>query len=259
LSPAKDIEPRLKKAVISSAGIPGIEEQTIFAYFIATEVANVVKGRGYLSHRIERGKGIDKEVWVGYEEDPIKASSSYVAGIAAGVAKKDMAFKMVRAVSGTDIDRADFDSYEDYLAEVKKRRIDPDKQKNLYHDVQTYMEEQLRNEEVADRIIGFIKGVTVLKYLGLRVGSALVNLTALATSAPAAMNEFAGVPLHKTLPALGKAIGDYARYKRNPESLDPFTRKVFDYIYEKGWHKAQYNHINHTDDNKCSITHANEH
>lgn len=241
--PPHDIEWRIVRGLSASLGIPGADEtELLFAHALATEVANIVKGRGFRSSMIRRGPGVAEDVWIGYETDPLKAASQYVTNIAAGMAKKNMAARMVKAVTGTDIAPSEFESYEDYLDAVKERRIDPEKQHNIYHDVKTYMDENLRNQEFADRVIGIIKGITVLKYLGFRLASGAVNLTALLTSVPATMHSLANVPLVKVPYYLGKAMTQYGIWRwGDKKSLDPDTVAMFDKIHEKRWHNAQFN------------------
>lgn len=234
-----------EKKIIRALG--GMDEalvntELMFAHGLAIEVANIIKGRGFRSSMIQRGEATGKDVWIGYEEDPIRAAVQYVSGVAHGLAKKTMAEKMVRAVTGTDIDWRDCDNYEQYLEEVKARRIDPQKQPNIFHDVKVFMEDMLRNEELADRIIGMIKGVAVVKYLGGRVSAPLANLTAMVTSVPAAMNGYAGIPIHSTYHLLGDAAKMYGTYRFGDRSqLSPSIVDLLDEIHDKGWHEAQYN------------------
>jgi len=242
MDPPKDIERR----IINALG--GIEEtaldtETAFAFSLATELANIVKGRGFRASMIKRGAELGEEVWAGYEEDPLTAATQYASGIAAGMAKKNMSGKMMRAITGTDIPWSEFEgTYEEYMEYVKRNRIDPTTQPNIFRDATVYMEEMLRNEEFSDRVIGVIKGITVLKYLGGRLSAPLVNLTALITSVPASMNGYANIPIHKTFGLIGKAMDEYAKYRfGNREEMDPDLVRLFDHIYEKGWGTPQYN------------------
>lgn len=241
LNPPADIEKQILEVLTLNIGIPGeMEELTLFAASIATSIADTVKGRGFRGRMIARGEKLGKDVYIGYEEDPLKASSEYATSVAAGIAKKNMASKMVRAVTGTDIDRENFDDWKGYLKEVKRRRIDANSQKNIYHDVKVYMNEQLRNEQFADRVIGFIKSITILKYLGLRAATAAVNLTSLLTSVPAAMHTYGQIPIVSSAYWLGKGMDAYRTYKwGDREKLDPNVRKMFDELETKGWDQAQ--------------------
>lgn len=238
-----DMSFRVLRALITAKGIPGAaESDLLFAHALATEVANVVKGRGFRSAMIKRRPETGEQVWVGYDTDLVEVASRYVTGLSAGLAKKNVASRMVQAMTGTDVYPHEFESFEDYLDEVKRRRIDPGKQKNIFHDCTMYVQEMLRNQEFADRVIGTIKGLTVLKYLGFRLASPLVNLTVLITSVPATMHGLGKVPLAKTFGYLVKAMEAYHTYSFGDKGkLDPDLVEMFDHIQTKGWDTAQYN------------------
>ena len=131
------------------------------------------------------------EIWEGYEEDMGRAFTQYGKNVAAGTAKRDTARAMVLAFSGRDYSWTDYKkeveapSYEECQDIVEKRRIDERTQKNLFRDVRSFMIDILRNDEEADRIMGTMKGLAVLKYLGFRVSSAAVNMTNMAQGVPA--------------------------------------------------------------------------
>ncbi|MFH0824594.1 MAG: hypothetical protein V2B18_17710, partial [Pseudomonadota bacterium] len=210
---------------------------SLFANELAESLANTIKGRGFRSGMIARNKAKGKAVWVGYETDLLKSAAQYVSGLSAGIAKRDMAAKMVKAFSGTDIDRKDYASDEEYMKEVERRRIDPTEQRNAFHDVTKFMEHVLRNEEFADRVIGAIKGAVVLKYIAGRLASPLINLTALVTSVPAAMHGYGDIPFAPGLRSLGRAMADYRTWRWGDAStLNPDTKWIMDQIHERGWH-----------------------
>jgi hypothetical protein len=273
----EDMEYRITRALSLTAGMPmASDSHLLFAHALATEMASLVRGRGFRSHMIQRkqlrveqsptsgkfyvfdrGKRIGgpykteneakeaheigHEVWMGYETNLMAATSRYLTSLSSGLAKKNMMAKMVQAVSGTDIKPQDFDSYEAYLDAVQERRIDSKTQGETWDAVTTYMQEMSRNEEFSDRVIGFVKSIAVLKYLGGRPGSAAVNLTALATSVPASMHGYADIPLHRVPILLGKAMDLYREFKwGKKESLKPEITKVFETIRENGWDEAQY-------------------
>jgi len=245
--PSADFEVKLLKSLAAQAGIPGATEaDMLFAYALATQVANLVKERGFRQHMVKRAATVTEEdVWLGYEEDPLLAASQYASNVSAGIAKRNMASKMVRAISGTDLGPEEYDSFEDYLEGVKERRIDAIEQPNIYRDVKSYMIEMLRNEEFSDRVIGYVKGLAVLKYLGFRGSSALVNLTALATSVPSSMNTYANIDLKDVPKYLVMGINASLKYRKHLKGertdLDDDTIKMFDTLYTKGWDEAQYN------------------
>ncbi|MBW2094199.1 MAG: DEAD/DEAH box helicase family protein [Deltaproteobacteria bacterium] len=207
--------------------------KVLFAKGLVEQVANIIKGRGVRMHMIRRVEATGTDVWEGYEEDPTTALAKYAQGLAGGESKKIMARDMLLHFTGTDISWGKFKQdnpeaeYKDYLKFVKDRGVDAVDQKNAFRDGKSYMAEMLRNDEAVDRLIGTIKGVAVLKYLGGRVSAPLVNLTALATSVPACMNGFGDIPLHKTLKYLGQAMDAYWEWRfEDKTKLDPEIVKV---------------------------------
>lgn len=238
------------------------EVELEFAKALAEQVADEIKARGIRQHMISRNDAVGKDVWIGYEEDPIQALAKYARGVAAGEAKKIMANRMMRHFTGTDISWQDFKAtriaeleadgvenpkvtYKDYLEFVKERRIDPIEQKNAYHDGQTFMMDMLRNDEAVDRFVGMVKGLAVMKYLAGRVSAPLINLTAMPTSVPAAAHGLAGISFGKALTMWPRAMKAWWKYNGwkggGRKDLDLWDRKAFDTIVDKGWHKAQYN------------------
>jgi len=251
-NPGRNFEQRLSKALMNVTDIVDQSTQALFAKALAEQVANVIKARGVRAHMIKRQevKGVD--VWTGYEEDPAVALAKYASGLASGEAKKTMALETLRAFTGTDISWREYKAenetedhkpqYEEYLEMVDERRIDAVKQPNAFREGKAWMEDMLRNDETIDRVMGAIKGAAVLKYLAGRVSAPVVNLTALATSVPAAMNGYANIPISKVPGLLGKASVYYGRYKFGDRKLLPQNIvDLFDQIEEKGWHKAQFN------------------
>jgi len=245
---AKDISPEVLEEV--KKALPDVE--LLFAKSLAEQIANVIKTRGHRAHMVKRSKAKGKDVWIGYEEDPIQSLAKYGRGIAAGEAKKKMAFDMVRHFTGTDYsweeykeEQADLGKeaeYKDYIQFVRDRRVDPAGQPNAFKEGKTYMEDMLRNEEFIDRTIGTLKGLAVMKYLAGRVSAPIVNLTALITSVPAAMNGYANISYSKFPKLLGDASVYYGRYKFGEKGeLDPWVRKAFKHGEDKGWFKAQHN------------------
>lgn len=230
--------------------MPNIELEFIKA--VAEQVANNIKARGARAHMIGRNDATGKDVWVGYEEDPVIALGSYVRGMAGGEAKREMAFQMLRAFTGMDETWRDFKArmsaagqevtYEDYLEMVDAKRINPRAQRNAFRDGKNYMQDMLRNDERIDRFTGMVKSIAVLKYLAGRVSSPLINLTAMITSYPAAANGIAGISINKAIRSAGSSIVDYERYWfGDKDKLDFWTRQALDDIHRNGWHESQYN------------------
>lgn len=208
------------------------------------QVADIFKGRGFRASMIKRAD----TYWTGFEEDPLKAVTQYAKGMAAGIAKRDAAREMVLAITGRDISWSDWKKdhggkkakWDDYLEMVKKRRLDPATQKNAYNDVMHHMQHVLRNEELHDRILGQVKGLAVLKFLGFRVSSAAVNVTNMAMAVPAVMNSEANIPYLKTWKHIGQAATDYGKW-RTGAKIPVADRAVFEEISKRGWDQEQFN------------------
>jgi len=135
----KGFEDRLVKALMKSEDIVDHQMKTLFAQFLAEEYANVIKARGFRGHMVKRAEATGPDVWVGYEEDPTIAIAQYIRDLSSGESKREMALKMVRAFTGTDItwqqckekiaERGAKADYDEYLDFVEERRIHPTKQK----------------------------------------------------------------------------------------------------------------------------------
>ncbi len=212
---------------------------------LVNSVADIFKGRGYLSARIRRNAKEGSEVYTGYEEDPLKAMTKYVKSLAGGMAKRDVAKEATLVLLGKDISWGMYKKenkdaeYEEYLKLVEKRKLDPGKQKMGYHAVMTHYRENMRNEERVDRIIGTVKGLAVLKFLGFRVSSAAVNLTNLAMAVPATMKGIGKIPYQKTWGYIGGAAISYGKFLNGGGSKE--DRAVFELIKANGWDEAQFN------------------
>jgi len=221
-----------------------------FAGSFIEQVANIIKARGARARMIRRNPATGKDVWLGYEEDPLIAMTSAAKGLAGAEAKRTMAMNMTQAITGTDytwseyqediLKTGDVPKYEDYMDVVQKRRISASLQPNAYADGMTYMQDMLRNDERVDRFIGTVKSLAVFKYLGFRVAAPLVNLTNMAAAVPAAMYGYGNIAGRKIPRLLGKASKDYFRYKLG-KSMDSWTEKAYQAIHDNGWHESQFN------------------
>jgi len=244
----KNIETSLRRALSRYDNrLLAVEEE--FARALTVNVANIEKGRGYRSSMIQRGPEVGIDVWEGSEQDPLRAMTSYASRLSAGEAKKETALKMIRAFNGTEKSWAQFKAeneeaeYSDYMKYVDTQKVSPTEQKNAYHDGLGYIQEALRNNEMADRVVGVVKGLATFKYLGFRVAAPIVNMTALITSVPAAMKGYADIPLSSTFKWLGKGADMWRQY-RHPETwstLPAETQAAFKIIQHKGWADSQYN------------------
>jgi diguanylate cyclase (GGDEF)-like protein len=260
---AKELENKLTKALFLQKGIDSADIELLFAAEFAEQLANTIKERGARSAMIHRQRLTGKDVWAGYEEDPLTAIARAGQSTASAQAKKYMAIKMINAMKGTTESWAEwrdrmkkegyqttdgkrhygeaYINYDNYLDHVEEQKISATKQKNAFESATKYMQDMLRNEEAIDRVMGTIKGVAVLKYLGFRLAAPAVNMTALVTNVPATMNGYADIPLHRAPDLLAKAVTKYGAWKVNPGSVSEDTQKALKRIYDKGWHKAQFN------------------
>ncbi|CAG36720.1 LPD5 domain-containing protein [Desulfotalea psychrophila] len=221
---------------------------------LSMNLAEIFKGRGYLSSRIARSTKYVK----GFEEDMLLAGTQYARGLSAGFAKKNAARKMIEALAGRDISFTEFKngrsadkSWEAYSKFVEKRRLNPTRQKNLYGEAISWMREVLRNEEQVDRVMGTLKGLAVIKFLGFRVSSAAVNATNMVQAVPAIISAETGCGLSKALSVIRRAPVDYGKYLRDSRKapgekrlLSDKERQIFLDISARGWDEAQFNQEN---------------
>jgi len=93
----------------------------------------------------------------------------------------------------------------EYDAMVEENRLDPNKQPKLYAEALGFMKEVLRNEEQIDRVIGTMRGLATIKFLGGRVSSAAVNLTNMIMAVPATISSQSGSSIPDALRAVRRA------------------------------------------------------
>ena len=275
-----DKDKRMREAMLGNlAEDTGKQMKVKIGEMIARNISNMYKARGARAHMIKRSAAVGQDVVRGYEEDPSTAFTKYVMGLAAGEAKRQSALDMVNAFTGRDISfeewsspawKKDIDpetgqemnSHFDYVNFTKSRRVDPINSPVAHGEGLDYMKDQLRNQEAADRLIGKIKTVAVLKYLGFRfLAAPLINMTAMVTNAPATISGYGEVPLSKAIGHLGKAYIEYNKFvnfkgmsNTGTESGDQFKRRVmkalgideetydlYRIIQRNKWDEAQYN------------------
>jgi len=220
----------------------------LFAEEIAENLGAVFKERGFLKYKLRRSLATGAKVVMGFETDPILNATQYVMGIAGGTAKKIKASEMLNAFTGGDVSWTEYQKenpeaeYKDYIKFKKDRGIDPSSQKVAYAAVKKYMIENLRNDEFVDRVFGVFRGLAVFKYLAFRIPSALVNTTVMLTSLPATISTETGASINRALTSTIRAIKDYSIYLwRDKTNLSTATIRMFDTIYDNGWHQAQLN------------------
>jgi ribosomal protein L24 len=163
---------------------------TQFRLDVIQSAANMIKARGYRSHRIGRQKQVVK----GYIEDPQARFLLYQNQVAGGVSKGEAAKTMT----------------EELL------KLDPAKNPESYGVYKDYIAEQLRNPDQYDRLIALGKSMITFKYLGFNLKSAFVNTTAMITTVPPALQEYAtnGKASFASIgSAIKKASTDYAKYE----------------------------------------------
>jgi hypothetical protein len=209
---------------------------------VVLQVADLFKQRGALSSRMKRSE----EYWEGFETDPLKAAVQYAKSMAGGIAKRQAAQEMTLAITGRDITWKQWKEdnpkgeYGDYMKFVKDRALDPVKQPNLYKEYFSWSKEVLRNDEQADRIIGTLRGLATLKYLGLRPAAAVVNLTNFLQAVPATISTDTGRSIKSALAQVNRSLA--ARHAYNKGRAGDLDANIFAGIVERGWDQAQYSH-----------------
>lgn len=252
-----------------------------FAGAFVSQYADMIRSRGSRSAMIGRSEAVGEDVTIGYEEDALTRVAKATISLAGGEAKAKTALAMVQAITGRDVSWADFSEikrfegdfeafekmildndkpyidrdtfdeirnnwveapqYPDYIEFINGRGIDPAKQKTAHSEAMAMFKDMMRNEERVDRVVGTMKGLAVLKYLGFRVAAPVVNMTNMVVGVPAAMMGYGNINV-KSIPALiGKAYRDYRKFKT--KTLEPGElQNVFTEIEKRGWDQAQFNH-----------------
>jgi predicted RNA methylase len=191
-------------------------------------VADEIRARGFRSHMMHRQEG---RVVKGYIEDPIRRNVLYMNQIASGTAKARVA-RMAMA---------------ELLGEKVKGKlvggIDPAKEPKEYEVATAYIREQLRNLDASDRVIGIAKSIATFKFLGFNLRSLAVNMTAIVTTAPASIHQYAmgGTgSMYRVYDAIGRAGKDYAAVLAGKKLANAGEQTFLDDVHKKGWDDAQY-------------------
>lgn len=139
------------------------------------------------------------------------------------------------------ITRAKSGLYEDYLKMVDERMLNGKTQATAHKEAVAALEDILRNQEFADRVLGTLKGLAVWQYLGFRVSSAAINMTNMVTGVPAAMNGETNnqVSLMGALGSIRRAMVDFGLHRTG--NLAGEKKQIFDEIREKGWDQPVFN------------------
>ena len=188
---------------ISQGGGVNAETALRFHDELVTQVADLIRARGFRSTMIHRKEG---NVVRGYIEDPAERMVRYITNTAAGLAKAETAAKMTETLFGKFVDGE------------RVGGIQPDKEPRAYGVAQQYIMEQLRNADGTDRIVGMAKALTTFKYLGFNPKSVFVNTTSMVTTVPAALRQYATdgtASISRSLSEIAKAGKDYAYFMKS--------------------------------------------
>lgn len=188
---------------------------------ILEQVSDIIKARGYLSSKMSR---ITEHHITGYIEDPIERYLIYARNTSNGLAKSQVA----------------------QVAYDILRNIDPMKsadENRLYNAASKYIEDNLRNIDKADRLVALAKSVATMKYLALNPRSLLVNATAVATTAPAAIHQYATdgkIGLHKIVASLAKAGADFGKFMAGNRNFSKEEQQFLDDLIRSHYDNPQY-------------------
>lgn len=193
-----------------------------------TAAADLIKSRGARSAMIRRRKG---GVVSGYFTDPIERFVRYTSNNSAGMAKAETAHKLFRVLFG------------EYEKGKKVGGVDQAKEPRVHRALSNYIQEQLRNAERADRVIGLAKSVATFKYLGFNPRSILVNVTSLMTTAPVAIQQYAmggKGSFARVNATILKASKDYPKVMVGKELSNKDEQAFMNEQLRKGYTDPQY-------------------
>jgi hypothetical protein len=213
----------LAKTVESAVNQVGEDVDAGLVGQILENLADEVKARGFRSQSIRRS-GRHGDVVQGYFKDAVERFARYAGSTAYGLAKMEAAEQAAKVLFGT----------------AEKPGLDIRKERDVYRLAVDYLAENLRNAEAGDRVFALAKSVASLKYLGLNPKSALVNLSSMATSAPAALHAYAmqgkggwariGREIARSMyDYLGRMTGKWGRFTADEKQLlDAIRRESLD-------------------------------
>jgi ribosomal protein S13 len=253
------LEKSLASAMHNQDGARVLEFEA-FGKALAEQMAVMFHSRGSRARKISRDGRKGKDVFLGFEEDALRAVSMSVRATAGGTAKRNMTRDMVEAITGRDLKWKDFlkekldpsivegtEEYYDaktklwpeYRKAVIDRSIESDKQPRAFKEALHYMQDMQRNEEGSERVFGKLRALAAFKYLS-GVSSGLINLTALGTVVPGAMSQFGGINIRKSGRLIASAGRDYTKYMMyhkygKGKDLTGEQKFVFDEITKRGW------------------------
>jgi hypothetical protein len=208
-----------------------------FGKEITDAVHSIILARGYRRHTIGRKTKIVE----GYETDPRKKTMTYFTNTAAGLAKTKAAKQAVQIMAG-GINEGTPEGYRisKLLGEYHKKPIRAEEENTLYESAKTYISDNLRNIEDADRAIAFVKKLATFKYLAYTLRAPLVNTTALITTVLPSIHQYATegkgnfTDIMKEIGIAGRDYVNVMRGKRGflshseQQFIDEINRKEYD-------------------------------
>ncbi|WP_461680548.1 PLxRFG domain-containing protein [Solidesulfovibrio sp.] len=213
----------LAKTVESAVNQVGEDVDAGLVQELLETLADEVKARGFRSQSIRRS-GRHGDVVQGYFKDAVERFARYAGSTAYGLAKMEAAEKAAKVLFGT----------------AGTPGLDIKKERDTYRLAVDYLAENLRNAEAGDRVFALAKSVASLKYLGLNPKSALINLSSMATSVPAALHAYAmqgkggwarvGREIARSMwDYLGRMTGKWGRFNQDEQRfLDEIRRESLD-------------------------------
>ena len=212
-----DVQKSIDYAVTGMKSTTSADLLAKFNEDLIEQAVNMIRERGIEStkiHRVPKGRVVK-----GYIEDPSEAYLRYTSGVAGGMAKGEVSQKATELL----------------------QQIDPATEPKAYDTAKRYIEENLRNSDTADRVMAYAKAVATLKFLGFNPRSAVVNLTAMVTSAPASIHQYAGgrkvsmVTVHKEIASAGRS---YAKHMVG-KTLEAEDQIIAERITREGYDAPQ--------------------
>lgn len=229
VSVARAIEAAIDKMTKGQKGDAAQSQAVRFNEEILKQVADMIRARGFRSSMISRKPGTN--VVKGYIEDPIERHALYINNVARGIAKAKVAGKAMEELAGKMIKGRRFGG------------IDPKTEASVYSTAKDYIEEQLRNLDKTDRVIGWAKSLATLKFMGFSARAAVVNMTAIATTAPAAIQQYVTegrASFMKVNRALGVAGRDAAKFMAGKTVGTSDDMRFLQDEKRLGWDDPQY-------------------
>lgn len=220
--------------------------EAVFADAFIKQYETELKSHGSRARMIGRSDATGIFVKRGYETDPLKAIAMATEAAAGGFAKQQIAINGLKTITGRDLTWSEYletnkdATYEDYLKEVRNRGMDAARQQKEYKEAIATLQNILKNPEFSDKVIGTLKGMAVVWYLGGRISSAAVNTTNMVMAVPATMKGELGVSFNKAFTNIVRAGKEYGKYRFNKKQ--PGGENVlFAEIEKRGWDAPQFN------------------